>query len=170
MRRILVIGSGGSGKSSFARRLGTQLALPVIHLDRLYWQPGWVEPPAAQWAKQLDELTRQEAWVLDGNYSKTLAARLQACDAVVFLDRPRLVCLWRVLARGLRYFGRCRPDMAPGCPERLSLDFLLWVWRYPSRSRPKVLALLEAYRSGRDVVCLCRDAQIEAFLSSLEAH
>ena len=164
MRRILVIGPGGSGKSTLATRLGQKLALPVIHLDRLYWQPGWVEPDPLQWAKQVDAVISQEAWVLDGNYSATLAARLHACDTVVFLDIPRLICLGRVLGRSLRHFGGRRPDMAPGCPERLSLDFLLWIWRYPSRSREKVLPLLEAHRSARHVVCLRSQSQIERFL------
>lgn len=165
MRRIIVIGSGGSGKSTLARRLGEKLHLPVIHLDRIYWQPGWVQPEPADWEKKLGDVLRGDSWVLDGNYSRTLAARLAACDTVVYLDRPRLLCLWRTLTRMLRQRGRCRPDMAPGCPERLSIEFLVWIWRYPSRSRHKTLELLEAHRSSRHVVCLRSQAQIEAFLN-----
>jgi adenylate kinase family enzyme len=164
MRRILVIGSGGAGKSTLARRLGDKLTIPVIHLDRLYWRPGWVEPDRTEWAKKIEELISQECWIMDGNYSGTLAERLCACDTVVFLDLPRLTCLWRVLTRALRLHGRSRPDMAPGCAEKLDLAFLLWVWRYPARSRGKVLSLLEAHRSSCNVICLRTPEQVENFL------
>jgi adenylate kinase family enzyme len=164
MRRVLVIGSGGAGKSTVARRLGETLAIPVIHLDRLYWRPGWVEPDRKEWAKKVNELISQESWILDGNYSATLAARLAACDTVVFLDLSRLICLWRVFKRALRFHGKGRPDMAPGCAEKLDLAFLLWVWRYPARSRGKVLSLLEAHRRSCNVICLRTQAQVERFL------
>jgi len=167
MKRVLVIGSGGAGKSTFARRLGALLGLEVIHLDSLYWQAGWVEPPREVWHERVSGLLRREAWVMDGNYSGTLEERLEACDTVVFLDLPRTLCAWRVLKRGLRYRGQSRPDMAPGCPERPSLDFLRWVWHYPTRSRPKVLRLLDAHGAGRQVFRLRSPAEVEEFLSRL---
>lgn len=167
MQRVLVIGSGGSGKTTLARRLGARLGLAVVHLDALYWRAGWVEPPREVWRERVAELARREAWVMDGNYSGTLEQRLAACDTVVFLDLPRTLCLWRVLKRGLTYHGRSRPDMAAGCPERLTLDFLLWVWRYPARSRPKVLRLLAAHAEGRRVVRLRSRAEVEEFLAGI---
>lgn len=167
MRRILVIGSGGSGKTTLARRLGARLGLEVVHLDALYWQAGWVEPPPEVWRERVTELALRGSWVMDGNYSGTLEQRLAACDTVVFLDLPRTLCLWRVLKRSFTYRGRSRPDMAAGCPEQLTLDFLLWVWRYPARSRPKVLRLLAAYAEGRRVVCLRSRAEVEEFLARL---
>lgn len=167
MKRVLVIGSGGAGKSTFARRLGALLGLEVVHLDSLYWHPGWVETPKDIWRERVAELLRGDAWVLDGNYSGTLEERLAACDAVIFLDLPRTLCLWRVLKRGLLYRGRSRPDMAPGCPERPTLAFLRWVWQYPARTRPKVLRLLAAYGEGREVFRLRTSAEVEEFLARL---
>ena len=167
MRRVLVIGSGGAGKSTFARRLGERLGLPVIHLDKVYWHPGWVETPKAEWRREVEEMCRGESWIIDGNFSATLDVRLAACDTVIFLDLPRAVCLWRVLKRALTYRDGSRPDMADGCRERINPEFLLWVWNYPARSRPKVLGLLEKHCADKTIMRLSSRAEIEGFLAKV---
>lgn len=123
MKRIVIIGSGGSGKSTLARKLGEVLHLPVYHLDKLYWQPNWQELPRGAWLRVQQEIFAQPAWTMDGNYGGAMEVRLAAADAVIFLDRPRLLCLWRVFKRFLRYRGRVRPDMTQGCEERLTKNF-----------------------------------------------
>jgi adenylate kinase family enzyme len=165
VKKILVIGSGGAGKSTFARRLGERLRLEVIHLDAHHWRQGWVEPPKDEWRAVVEELLRRDAWVMDGNYSGTLDARLAACDTVVFLDLPRAVCLWRVLKRLVMYRNRRRPDMAEGCHEQFDLEFFRWVWGYPDRSRPKVVRLLEEHEAARTVVRLRTSSEVESFLA-----
>ena len=165
MERILVIGSGGAGKSTFARRLGERLALEVIHLDAHYWGPGWVEPPKDEWRARVEGLVKRDAWVMDGNYSGTLDLRLAACDTVVFLDLPRAVCLWRLLKRAVMYRRARRPDMAEGCPEKLSLEFIRWVWGYRQRSRPKVVRMLGEKERTKRVVRLRSAAEVEEFLA-----
>jgi adenylate kinase family enzyme len=165
MRRIMVIGSGGAGKSTFARRLGSLLDIPVIHLDVEHWGPGWVEPPKDLWRRRVEELVGGEAWIIDGNYSGTLDVRLAACDTVIFLDLPRSVCLWRVLKRALMYKGSSRPDMAEGCREKLNSSFLVWIWNYPSRTRPKVVELLKRHSQTKRVVRLRSRAEVEKFLA-----
>src|SRR5215212_7429953 len=142
MRRVLIIGAGGAGKSSLATRIGELTGLPVIHLDALYWRAGWVETPKDEWLALVRELVAREAWVMDGNYSGTLDVRLRACDTVIFLDAPRWRSLWRLVKRWARYRRRSRPDMAPGCPEQLPWEFVVWVWTYASRRRPDILARL----------------------------
>lgn len=169
MQRILVVGSGGSGKSTLSVRLGSLLGLPVIHLDALYWSPGWVEPDKKQWAQTVRQVIDQNAWILDGNYSGTLAERIAACDTVVFLDVSRFVCVWRVLKRVVRYRGESRPDMSPGCPERINLPFLLWIWNYPNRSRRKVLELLETMSVTKNVVHLRTQSDVERFIGAITA-
>jgi adenylate kinase family enzyme len=123
-RRLLIIGSGGSGKSTLARHLATALGLPLLHLDRLYWKPGWKEPEPAAWVAHVDELIAGDAWIMDGNYGGTLERRLQRAQMVIWLDLSRWICLWRVLRRRVEYLGQTRPEMPPGCPEHLSLAFL----------------------------------------------
>ena len=169
MQRVLVIGASGAGKSSLATRLGQRTGLPVVHLDREYWQPGWIEPDKASWSETVARLLAQERWILDGNFGVTLERRLAACDTVIFLDLPRHVCLWRVLRRRLRHRGDARPDMAPGCHERLSLHFLWWIWTYPRRRRPGVLRKLQQLRADQTAVVLRSDAEIEKFLAALAA-
>lgn len=162
---MLVIGSGGAGKSTLAARLGARLDLPVVHLDALYWRPGWVATPDPEWRETVARLAARDAWVMDGNYGGTLDRRLAACDAVVFLDLPRAVCLAGVLRRWLRYAGRTRPDMAPGCPERLTWAFVRWVWDYPRRRRAGVLRRLAALPPDRRVIVLQSREAVEQFLA-----
>lgn len=167
MRKVLVIGSGGAGKSTFARRLGQLLDIEVIHLDALYWNAGWVETPKPVWAERVAELVKRPAWIMDGNYSGTFDIRLKACDAVVFLDMPRPLCLWRVLKRFMRYRKRSRPDMAAGCPEDLHPEFLLWIWNYPKRTRPKILTWMRENSGTKEVVWLRSPAEAERYLANV---
>jgi adenylate kinase family enzyme len=165
MRRILIIGSGGAGKSTVATQLGARLGLPVIHLDAHYWHPGWVATPGDEWRDHVTELVARDAWIMDGNYGGTMAQRLAACDTVVFLDLPRLVCLWRIVRRAIRYAGRSRPDMTPGCAERLTWAFAWWVLSYPSTRRPGVLRRLAELPRTTRVWRLRSSREVEAFLN-----
>jgi adenylate kinase family enzyme len=163
VKKILVIGSGGAGKSTFAKRLGEQLKINVIHLDARYWQPGWVEPPKAEWAAAVDEICHRNTWIMDGNYSGTLERRLAACDTVVFLDLPPLLCVWRVFKRLRQYRNTTRPDMAAGCHERFSLAFLFWVWSYRRRTRPRIIRLLKQYEGKVKVIWLRSAAAVAEY-------
>lgn len=166
MQRVLVIGPGGSGKSTFSIRLGKTLGIPVIHLDSLYWKSGWVESDKAEWSEQIRTVIAQKHWIIDGNYSGTLRERIDSCDTVVFLDVPRATCLWRVLKRTLRYYGATRPEMPEGCPERFDLAFMAWIWNYPSRSRKKVLSLIQESGDTKNIIRLRSNGDIESFLAS----
>ena len=164
---MLLIGSGGAGKSTLARRLADRTGLPLVHLDALYWRAGWVETPKPEWVSTVERLVRDPAWVMDGNYGGTLDLRLAACDTVILLDVPPWRCLWRVLKRRVSHAGRSRPDMAPGCPERLDAGFLWWIATYRARRLPKVLSKLRSAASpGMRLVILRSSAEIERFLAS----
>jgi adenylate kinase family enzyme len=167
MQRILVIGSGGSGKSTVAKEIARQLRLPLIHLDALYWQPGWRPTEKGAWERMVRELIAAPRWVMDGNYGGTLDLRLARCDTVVFLDLPRLTCVWRVLKRQLQFRGRSRPDMAPGCPERLSWEFVAWIWTYPRSRRPGILRRLAGLRTDQRAIVLSSNRAIGRFLDEV---
>jgi adenylate kinase family enzyme len=161
----MVIGTGGAGKSTLARRLGEATGLPVIHLDREHWQPGWVEPPRDEWGAKVTELAARDRWVMDGNYGGTMAARMQRADTVVFLDFPRLLCIYRALKRTVVYRNRQRPDMTPGCKEKVDFTFLKWIWNYNRTRRPGILKMLEeAERDGKTVVILRRPKEAERWV------
>ena len=165
MRRIAVVGSGGAGKSTLARALGRRLGLPVVHLDEHYWQPGWRPADPDAWRARQARLVRREAWILDGNYLSTLDLRLGAADTVVFVDLPRWRCAWRATRRVVA--GRGQANTAPGCPERLDLRhlrFLGYVWRFPRRTRPRVLRDLARHAGTTTVIRLSSPSQVRRFL------
>jgi adenylate kinase family enzyme len=169
VRRVLVIGPSGGGKSTLSRRLARRTGLPLIHLDAEYWQPGWVEPSKPAWAERIHALLARETWIMDGNYSNTLAQRVVAADTIVFLDVPRWQCFAGVFGRWWKTRGRTREDMAPGCAEQFpSLTFLRWIWRYQERSRPTIVALLEALPPTTRVIVLRSRGEIEQFARTIE--
>jgi len=169
MRRVLVIGSGGSGKSTVSAKLGELLNLEVNHLDKLYWRAGWVEPETDEWIKTITNLIDRDSWIIDGNYSGTLKLRLQRCDTVVFLDLSRVLCMWRIVKRFFVYRGGTRPDVAEDCPESLNFEFVSWVWNYPRRSRPKVIKRLQEHAEGRQIFWLRTRSDVQRFLSQIES-
>lgn len=167
MKKVLVIGSGGSGKTMFSKQLAARTGLPLIHLDQLFWRPGWDPTPDAEWDRRIADLAARDAWIMDGNYGRTMVPRMTAADTIIFLDLPRLLCTWRIVKRQIRYAGRSRPDSAPGCRERLTWEFVRWVWTYPRRRRPEVVARLQALRSTKNVVILKSQREVDDYLASL---
>lgn len=168
MKKVLVIGSSGSGKSTFASRLGEILKLPVIHMDMLFWHPNWVETPKDEWRKVVEKSVQGESWVMDGNYSATMDLRLPVCDTVIFLETPRIICVYRILKRVVTYKKGSRPDIPEGCDEKFDWDFVKIVWNYPIRSKPKIEALLKKLASEKKVIRLKSTKEIENFLTELE--
>ena len=138
--KVAVIGYAGSGKSTFARRLGDALCIPVQHLDQVFYTSNWQERDKGE-ARNLAEafLDANDAWVVDGTYHRlSLARRLEAADVIVIFASPRRTCLFQAWRRSRRYAHRVRPDMADGCIERLDAEFVLWlVWKGRTRSRRK---------------------------------
>ncbi len=167
MKRILILGSSGAGKSTLTWELQKKLQMPVIHLDAHFFSPNWVEPDRKDWAETVKKLSAGEEWIMDGNYSSTLAIRLERADTVIFLDFPNWKCAARILWRGFKYRGQTRPSMAEGCKERVNWQFLKYVWNYPNRSRPRVLRLLEEAKGRVEVHRLRNEREVEAFLKGV---
>jgi adenylate kinase family enzyme len=166
MRRIVIVGCAGSGKSTVARQVGERLGLPVLHLDTLYWLPGWKEPDGAAYRERFTEALAAEAWVSDGNFFETLALRLPLADALVILERPRWLCLWRVLWRAC-FERRGRVDLPEGCPETFDWKLLRYVWRYDAVSRPALEAARLAHGPEVPTIRLCSDREVAAYLRAL---
>ena len=164
MRRVMIVGCGGAGKSTLARALGEALELPVVHLDRHFWYPGWGGTPRLEFRERVRELAGREGWVMDGNYSSTMDIRFSAADTAVFLDYSRWTCLWRILKRRVLYASRLRPDMNPKCPERLTEEFVRHVWNYNATRRPGILRMLRQSEWEKGIYILHDDAEVEAFI------
>ena len=103
VNKILIVGSAGSGKATFAKELSSIINLPVIHLDKEYWKPNWEKPDHDEWVNKLDILLNKDKWIIDGNYRSTLKHRLEKADMIIFLDYSRKVCINGVLIRIYKY-------------------------------------------------------------------
>ena len=166
MRKAIVIGCPGSGKSTFARALSAATGLPLYHLDMMNWNPDRSVVPDEVFMARLNAAMAGERWIIDGNYGSTIEHRLRACDTVFFLDYPTEVCLEGIRSRQ----GQSRPDMPwneqPGEADEKFLEFIR---DYPRNSRPKVLALLAKYPE-REVHAFRGRAEAEAYLEGLKAR
>lgn len=163
MKRVIVIGCPGGGKSTFAKRLSALTGLPLFHLDMLYWKPDKTTVSKAVFRERLSKVLTQDLWIIDGNYGSTMELRLQACDTVFFLDYPMSVCLEGVLSRR----GKPRDDL-PWVEDIDELDesFISYVKAYDTDSRPSVLALLSRYPDKQAVIFSSR-GEADAYLMNL---
>jgi adenylate kinase family enzyme len=168
VQRVAILGSGGAGKTTVALELGRRTGLPVVHLDPLYWAPGWVERPPEEFGAALQAAVAEERWILDGNVLwGDPDPRFARLDTVVFLDLPRRTCLWRAFVRRATYRGERRPDLPEGCREEFELSFFRWMWGYPKQVRPRVLAILGGLGPDVAVHHLRSDADVRTFLDSV---
>jgi adenylate kinase family enzyme len=149
VRRVLVLGCGGSGKTVLANRLGPALGVTVVHLDALFYGEGFEPVPAEEFARRQQEMINTvHGFVADGNYASTLALRAAAADTIVWLAPHPLVCLAGILARRRRYRGGVHAD---GVHDRITLDFARYGWGYRRRSAPRVEAILAEHATGAEV-------------------
>jgi adenylate kinase family enzyme len=165
VQRIAVVGSGGAGKTTFSRRLGEALDLPVVHLDHHFWKPGWVETPKDEWRRMQQEMVVADRWVIDGNYGGTLEVRFPRADTIVVLDYHRVRCLARALRRSIT--GHGQEAQAAGCPERIDLGFYRWIWDYPTGGKARMTAKLRDHGSHAEWVWFTSPAQAERWLATL---
>src|SRR5262249_44272694 len=119
MQRVLVMGGSGAGKTTFAQRLADKTGLPFVSIDQIHWQPGWREPDPEEFTARMAVEAEKPAWVIDGNYLRAAAElRRERADTVFFFDFPRWICMAGIIRRSATSYGRVRPEMAPGCPEK----------------------------------------------------
>ena len=166
MQRIMIIGCPGSGKSTLARALGERLDLPVVHLDRLWWKPGWENVSQEEFDKRLSNAVNMEQWIIDGNFSRTVETRLEKCDTVIYLDFSRWLCLWGMLQRVLGSYGKVRPDMSPGCPERFDREFVKFIWNFNKNNRVRNYTWIAKAKHAQAIVLKNR-REVKAFLETL---
>ena len=156
MHRVVVLGCAGVGKTTFSRRLGERLGIPVICLDEI-WRPEWTQADVPAFRGMLHEAHQGEAWVSDGNFAKaTFDLRMPRADLVIWLERPRWVCAWRVVARTFRRGERHRfGDVA---------KVLRYIWSFDAVNRPWIEELLAEHGPHAPLVRLSTPRQVERLL------
>lgn len=164
VQRIAVIGCGGSGKTTLANRLSRCLGIEAVHLDSLYYGPGWSVKPTEEWEAIQRNLVSAERWIIDGGYVTTLPIRLAVADTAIYLDIPTRSCLWGVLKRRIRFRGRGRPE--EGIYDRITWEFLFFICSFRRKFRPRILALLPE-APNIEVICLTSRREARRFIASL---
>ncbi|AYG59076.1 AAA family ATPase [Rhizobium jaguaris] len=151
--RILIIGCSGTGKSTLARSIASLRGLTYVSMDRdIFWLPGWKHRPRPEAIALIKQAVAGPRWIMDGNSPGTLPLRLPHTDIVIWRRPPRHVALRGVISRWLRYRGRSRPEMAAGCPERLTSTFLRYIWTFEREEVPQFMEMLALH--GRQVPVL----------------
>lgn len=167
MKKVLVVGSPGSGKSMFSKKLSKKTGLPVVHLDYYHLQAEHNYPVDHEsWNARVNELIKPDTWIMDGNYGATYPERFELADTIVFLDIPRRICLYRILRRYFYYQNRNRDEMPEDWKERLDFKFLKYVCFFNKRSKPKILDYIKRHEN-KNVLIFKKSKQIEGYLNSL---
>lgn len=139
--RILVMGCSGGGKSTLSLEIAARFGFPYISIDRdVLWLPGWVERGREEQRAIIVAKVQGERWIMDGTNPSTFDARLPRTDLVIWVRMPRLLCIWGVVSRWIKWIGRTRPEMAPGCIEKVDWEFLRFIWTFEEKFTPRVLA------------------------------
>jgi adenylate kinase family enzyme len=168
MQRIAIVGCSGAGKSTLARALARKLDLPVVHIDALFWQPGWKEGDREILRARLDAAAAADRWIIEGGFANQSAQRFARADTIVWVERPTWLCLWRAFRRMLTNFGRTRADLAPGCPERFDLAFYLYILNWNQSARPGLTAALAEHALQARLIRLASDRDTLRFLAWCE--
>jgi len=167
----MIIGCCGAGKSTFAFKLQAITGLNLIHLDRLFWKPNWVETEHEEWRAIVEKISEGSNWIIDGNYDRTMDIRIQKSDTIIYFDFPTWLCLYNVVKRIIKgkYFNGKRPDCGEGCNERFEYSFFKWVLNFNKKYRPKYLALFTSLKNTHTVVHIKNYRDAERFLLTVSS-
>ncbi|MGZ6250988.1 MAG: AAA family ATPase [Candidatus Chromulinivorax sp.] len=170
-QKIAVIGCAGSGKTYLSKQLANKLDLPIVHLDQYHWQPGWQRVAEEDFSRKHTQLCQEQAWIMDGIYFRHFHERIQATQAIIFLDMPRRVCLWNVIKRAVLYHGKVQDSDPIGCKQQVFsfkfLEFLGWIWNFHRTTRPLIISELENSKKSKLVFVFTSQEEMNAFLEQL---
>ena len=159
MQKVIIIGSPGAGKSTFARKLRDKTGLPLYYLDMLWHKPDRSTVSREIFDEQLNQIMKRDRWILDGNFQRTLEVRLRACDTVFLLDLPLEVCLSSVEGR----IGQVREDM-PWVETEFDPEFRQWIVDFQQKQLPQIYELLEKHRDNRNIVIFRSREEADQYL------
>lgn len=166
-RRIMIIGSPGSGKSTFARKLADISGIPLIHLDKEFWNYGWVETSKEEWVKKQVRLVEGEKWIIDGNYGGTMDLRVEKADTIICFQLNRIVCILSYLKRVITNINKVRPDMPEGCEEKFDFEFMKYIWNFPEASGKRNIEKLMAVK-GKKIIVFKNRGEVNRYIKQIQ--
>jgi adenylate kinase family enzyme len=169
-KKIMVIGSPGSGKSTFSKKLAEKTGIPLIHLDKEYWNYGWIETPREEWIKKQKKLLDAEEWIIDGNYGSTINLRAEKADTIICFKLSRYICIMRYLKRVITNINKIRTDMTEGCYEKIDFEFMKYIWNFSKNSGLKNLEKVEMDKRKKIVVFRKRNDANEFLQHFMKNH
>ena len=161
MKKVIIIGCPGSGKSTFARTLRDKTGLPLYHLDMLYWNEDGTTVEKDIFLKRLQSVLSEPEWIIDGNYISTMEERIKECDTIFFLDYPTEVCIQGIESRK----GKPRSDMPCPTPEDEDGEFVSFVKNFALQTKPQIAELVSKYKSKKIISFTSRE-DAEIFLAN----
>jgi len=167
MERIMIMGCAGAGKSTLTQNLSQVLNLPTLHIDTIFWSPGWKQRPKEEFEKAHEDFLENEKWVIDGNYLKIMDKRVEKADTIVHLDFSTLNCLYGVVKRRIQFHGKTRPDLGEGCPEKIDWEFFKWVWNFNGNQNVRIKEML-AEQKDKKIIVLKNRGEIDKFVEEVK--
>ena len=162
MKKVLVIGCPGSGKSTFARKLRDKLDLPLFYLDMIWHKPDKSTYTKSEFDKKLAEIIKKDEWIIDGNYSRTLETRIQKCDTVFYLDLPVEECLKGAESR----IGTVREDL-PWFEDEFDPEFREWIKDFPKVEIPIINEIVNKYKDSIKLVVFKSRNEADEYINNL---
>jgi len=162
----MIIGSPGSGKSTFSRKLSEALNLPLYHLDLYFWKPGWVQTPVDEWTKFIEQLVIQDKWIIDGYYGRTLDTRMQAADVIILFDLSPWITTYRVIKRRIQYHGKSRPDLNVDCPESLDWELVKYSWNFRKNRIPGINERIQKHSKNKKIIIIKNSKEAKFILQN----
>ena len=166
MKKVLIIGCPGSGKTTLAKALSEKTGLPLIHLDKIQWTGDWECIRGEDFDRILIEKMQMPHWIIDGNYNRTIPIRLRECDTVIYLDYPTSVSLCGALKRVISNYGKVRDDMGGNCRERFDPTFFWFIMTFNMKNRHRYHKLLDS-AEDKNIIILRSRKEADEFLQKL---
>lgn len=170
MKRVMIIGCAGSGKTTMAKEISRLIGSPAVHMDKLLWTSdgwNWIKRTDLEIRTDIKHAAAKDRWVFEGDSYSNADLRMARADTLIFLDMPTTTCLYRVIKRMIMTYNKPRDDLADGCRERLDSGFLKWIFNYRTSSRPKALRLIKDAPNSVSVHHLKNVADVARFLVNL---
>jgi adenylate kinase family enzyme len=170
LRNILIVGCPGGGKSTLAEQLSQITGLRVIYMDHIYWKPGWVLRSQEEITALITKEIERDGWICEGNNAQTFSLRVPKAQMLIWLDLPRRTCLWRIIKRTLKYYGKTRESSPQGCPERFDWDFFKLIWNYNKASGPRLKKLFQETEGQLERVHLKSANEVSLFIDAMKKN